>query len=89
MGMDPSVAVRAGHYCFWCAGMQGRSADWEPLWRSTAARRGGPLGEVGKSKFGGLPAPAEAVCQVNRAGAILEELFRAGLVLRGMLGWST
>ena len=44
---------------------------------------------MGKNKFGGLPVPAVAVCQVNRAGAILEELFRAGLVLRGMLGWGT
>ena len=35
---------------------------------------------MGKNKFGGLPVPAVAVCQVNRAGAILEELFRAGLI---------
>ena len=25
LGMDPSVTVRAGHYCFWCSGMQVRS----------------------------------------------------------------
>ena len=89
LGVAPSMTVRAGHYRFWCAGMQGRAPEWEPLRRSTDARHGGPLGEVGKNEFGGLPVPAVAVCQVNRAGGILEELFRARLVLRGMLGWGT
>lgn len=69
--------------------MQGRAPRVGVTSGSTAARRGDPLGEVGENKFGGLPVPAVAVCQVNRAAAILEELFRAQLVLRGMLGWGT